>query len=453
LVNPARDERRGFLMNPFSKIPPINLAIIAALTPEHWDIRIADENFAHHCAEEADLVGLTAYTSNAPRAYRIAQEYRERGIRTVMGGIHASMMPDEASKYVDSVVIGEAESLWQQVISDFENNRLQPLYHAPRDKVVRQPMPRYDLLHPGYLFGSVQTSRGCPFDCNFCTVTSFNGRQFRMRPVEDVLEEIAAIDKRFLLFVDDNLVGYSKESYERAIELFSKMAERGIRKDWMGQVSMNVADDPRVLKAAAKSGCRNFFIGFETDDDVQPQQMDKKLNFKRGVNKYEELIRKIHRHGISVLGAFMFGNENDTRESMLRRVNYIVNSGIDICQMTILTPMPGTRLYDKWFAEGRIEKANYPEDWKHYDALSPVVKYPGMSSSEMKTTMEEMFVRMYNRKTIRKMFIRSLFNTRSLTTAYWAYVSNYNYYRMVLEDRIMAGDPDYIFWKKNCRTF
>jgi len=451
LINPAREDRRGFLMNSFSKIPPINLAIIAALTPDTWEVKIQDENFVRHIPEDADLVGLTAYTSNAPRAYEIAGICRSRGIKTVMGGIHASMLPGEASLYVDSVVSGEAEDIWPGLLDDFENQRLQPFYCAEMEKVVHQPLPRHDLLHPDYLFGSVQTSRGCPFDCDFCTVSSFNGKQFRTRPLEDVLEEINAIRQRFLIFVDDNLVGYSKSSYERSVELFSKMSERKLHKDWMGQVSMNVADDPRVLKAAAKSGCRNLFIGFETDDDEQLKGMDKKLNYKRGVSKYDEVIKKIHRHGISVLGAFMNGNASDTKESMHRRADYILKSAIDICQLSVLTPMPGTRLYNKLKQDSRIVLNNYPGDWKNYDALRSVVNYEGMTADEMNDFMEEIFVKIYNRRAVRLKFIRSLINTRSFTTAFWAYVSNYNYYRMTLEDKIMTGDPDYIFWKRTGR--
>lgn len=449
LINPAREERRGFLMNHLSKVPPINLAIIAALTPDHWEVKISDENFVRHTFEPADLVGLTAYTSNAPRAYAIAAEYRAKGITTIMGGIHASMCPDEASRYVDTVVSGEAEGVWGEVLADYEQGKLRPFYKASMEETVHQPIPRHNLLHPDYIFGSVQTSRGCPFDCEFCTVTSFNGKHFRTRPVEDVLQEISAIQKNFLVFVDDNLVGYSKSSYERSIELFSKMAERGLKKNWMGQVSMNVADNPEVLKAAARSGCRNFFIGFETDDEEQLKSMNKKLNFKRGVSKYDEVVKKVHKHGISVLGAFMFGNMNDTRESMRKRADFINRSSIDICQISILTPMPGTRLFDRMKSEGSIAKTNYPDDWKHYDALRAMVNYPGMTAREMDEFMQEIFVKIYNRRTVRFKFLRSLVNTRSFVTAYWAYVSNYNYYRMSMEDRIMAGDRDYIFWKRD----
>jgi radical SAM superfamily enzyme YgiQ (UPF0313 family) len=451
LINPARDERRGFLMNHFSKIPPINLAIIAALTPSHWEVKISDENFSRHIIEEADLVGLTAYTSNAPRAYEIAALYKLMGVKTIMGGIHASMLTEEASRFVDTIVSGEAETLWAGIITDFEKGQLKSFYKADMEKIVRQPMPRHDLLHPDYLFGSVQTTRGCPFDCDFCTVSSFNGKHFRSRPLDDVLSELHAIDRQFLLFVDDNLVGYSKESYERAIELFSRMKEQKIKKDWMAQVSMNVADDPRVLKAAAKCGCRNLFIGFETDDNNQLKGMDKKLNFKRGVKKYDEVVKRVHKHGISVLGAFMFGNPGDTKESMRRRVDYIVNSSIDISQLSVLTPMPGTRLFRKMADQNCIVKTTYPDDWKHYDALRSVVDSPDLTASEMDAFMEEIFVKAYNRSTVRWKFIRSLLNTRSFTTAYWAYVSNYNYYRMTLESRIMGGDPDFVFWKKNNR--
>lgn len=449
LLNPARMERRGFLMNDFSKIPPLNLAIVAALTPGHWEVKISDENYIHHLFEPADLVGLTGYTSNAPRAYEIATAYREKGIKTVMGGIHASMLPEEALQYVDSVVVGEAENVWGEVVSDFERGQLKKIYRGEMGKTIHQPMPRHDLIHPDYIFGSIQTTRGCPFDCDFCTVSAFNGKQFRYRPLPDVLEELKAINKKFLLFVDDNLVGYSKHSYERSIELFTKMREMNIRMDWMAQVSMNVADDERVLKAAAKSGCRNLFIGFESDDEHQLQAMDKKLNLKRGVKKYDEVIRKIHKHGISVLGAFIFGHDTDTPDSMQKRAKYIVNSGVDIMQFTVLTPMPGTRLFNRLSAEGNITACNYPRDWRLYDALRPVATTPEMKTEEMNHLMKQVFTLAYNRNTCRKKFLRTLLSTRNFTTAYWCYVSNYNYYRVVFEEEIMLRDPDYRFWKRN----
>ena len=158
------------------------------MTPSHWEIGIIDENVEEFRFEEADLVGITGFTSSINRAYAIAQMYRQKNIKVVMGGIHSSMLPDEALQYADTVVTGEVEGIWEQVIEDFEDNRLLPRYDGPRiDLSQTQIIPRHDLLHPNYFWNSVQTSRGCPFNCNFCSVSRYLGKEYRQRKAEDVL--------------------------------------------------------------------------------------------------------------------------------------------------------------------------------------------------------------------------------------------------------------------------
>jgi len=194
---------------------------VAAATPADWGIEIVDEVFQEAGTQKADLVGITAFTSNINRAYELADAYRASGAKVVMGGIHASMLPDEALLHADAVVVGEAEGVWGKVLQDFENGRMGGTYAGPRIDLESSPLrARRNLLNPGYLFQSVQTSRGCPFNCEFCSVSNYLGTAYRQRSADDVLDELAGIPSRYILFLDDNLVGYSARSRDRAKQLF-----------------------------------------------------------------------------------------------------------------------------------------------------------------------------------------------------------------------------------------
>jgi len=426
LVNPVNPSRVGLTVNPSSRFQPLGLGIVAALTPRDWKVEIVDENFAPFEFREADLVGLTAFTANATRAYEISSLYRKRGVPVVLGGIHASMLPEEALQYADAVVIGEAESVWAEVVSDFETGKLQELYKGHWLDLQEMPQPRRDLFHPNYMFGSVQTSRGCPMNCEFCSATVFNGHRYRKRPVEKVLDELETISQKMVFFVDDNIIGFGKQDEERAIALFKGMIERGIKKDWFCQASMNFASNEDVLKYAAESGCRMVFLGVEAEDTGVLEEVNKRLNLKIGVDAYEEAFRRINRHGIAVLGAFMYGMDGDTLEKVRHRINYIHSSGIDVMQTTYLTPLPGTRLFNKLKDEGRLY-TDFPSDWVHYDMTEVTYKPLLMNQEELTKVMHESSRRLYNRWTIWRKFVKTWCDTRSFTTAMWAYSSNMNY--------------------------
>ena len=446
LINPANQRRRGLRMRNLSTYPPLNLAIIAGLTPDNWEIKILDENFDTFAFEEADLVGFTSFTSTCARAYELAEIFKAHSIPTVMGGIHASMMPDEALKFVDAVVIGEAESIWHKLIEDVENSTLQKIYRGELVELGGKPMPRHDLLSKEYAFSSVQTTRGCPMQCDFCSVSTFNGCQYRFRPISEVLDELEQMPTKLVFFCDDNIIGYGKIGQQRAIELFKGIVERGIKMEWAGQVSLNFADNEEVLKWAAKSGCRIVLIGIESEKPEQLAEAGKKLNLKMGVDAYAGVFKKIHKYGINVLGAFIFGLDTDTRQSLYDRAQYIIDSSVDAWQTTILTPLPGTGLYKRLLEENRIVYTDYPADWSRYDFAEPVIVPARMGTEELKVTMKDIWLKLYNRKTVRKQFKRSLWNLRSIKKAMWGYVSNYNYYCLFFENEILAGDPRYSHW-------
>lgn len=430
LINPANKSGSGFIINKDTRYQPLSLGIIAALTPPDWKVKIIDENFRDFRYYEADFVGFTAFSSTVSRAYELAQIYRERGIKTVIGGIHVSMCPDEASRFVDSVVIGEAESVWLQVIRDFEAGTLRPVYKGSLTDLIRSPRPRRDLFHPAYIFASIQTTRGCPMNCDFCSVTAFNGSHYRYRPIDEVIDEMAKIPQKNIFILDDNIVGNNAKAQARAIELFRAMIDRGIRKDWIGQASLNVADNEDVLKYAAKSGCRMLFIGIESEQEDQLSGANKRLNLRMGVNSYDHVFDKMHKYGIAVIAGFIFGWENDTPERIDHRVAFTHRCHADSIQTTLLTPLPGTRLFERMQREGILVLNNFPDDWKHYGYESLVFRPATMDRIEMQEYIFKAFDKVYEPGFLKRRMLKSWWRTGSFITAYWSYMSNWNYRSM-----------------------
>jgi radical SAM superfamily enzyme YgiQ (UPF0313 family) len=412
-------------MNRSSRFPPLALGIIASLTPDNWDIEIIDENFSQFKYKKCDLVGITACTASANRAYGISKIYKDKNIPVIMGGIHASFRVDEAIQYVDAVVVGEAEGAWSQVITDFKSNKLKKIYKSKEIDLSHMPIPRHDLFDKRYFLGAIQTSRGCPMDCEFCSVTAFNGHTYRQRPIEDVLNELEIMPKRRIFFLDDNIIGYGKKASERALKLFKGMIERKIKKEWMCQASLNFADDEEVLKYAAKSGCKTVVLGLEAQNTESLEEANKKLNLRMGIKNYEEIFKKINKHGIAVIGAFIYGFDSDTPGILSKRTDYITRSVIDAIQTTFLTPLPGTRLFDKMQKENRLLYKNFPADWDYFDGNEVVFKPKLMNKKELTLSMYKCDVKIG--KAILKKFYKTLFATRSIITSAWALITNINY--------------------------
>lgn len=246
---------------------PLSLMVLAALTPPDWEISIVDENLGapHYPAmPRPDLVGITAFTSQANRAYEVASHFRNLGVPVVMGGIHATMCLEEVMERVDCAVTGEAEGVWSQVLDDARNGALKRRYDGGFADINDLPSARHDLLAEGYAFGAIQTTRGCPLNCSFCSVTAFNGARYRQRPIPDVVREFQAIREKRVLVVDDNLIGTRPEHIARAKDLFRALAQANLGKEWIAQATINFADDEEFLALASKAGCRGVFIGFES---------------------------------------------------------------------------------------------------------------------------------------------------------------------------------------------
>jgi radical SAM superfamily enzyme YgiQ (UPF0313 family) len=444
LINPVEKGELSLAANIVIRVPPTSLGYLATLTPSYWNIKIIDENIESMTFEDVDLVGITAMTSNAPRAYEISEQYRQKGIKTVIGGVHASMLPEEAARFCDSVVIGEAESVWKNLLHDFEGNELKRFYRGERISSENIVRVRRDLYKSNrYKLGAVETARGCPMDCEFCSVTTLYGRTYRHRPIKEVLDELGAINSKNILFIDDNILGYGEKAEERAIQLFRKMIERGLNKRWVCQVGIDVVNNSEVLKYAKKAGCLAVFIGLESLNEEVLIDMHKVRNLRVGVRNYKEVVKKIHEHGIGISGAFVFGNDRDKKDVFQRTTEFIMDSKIDGAQLSILTPLPGTRLYARLKQEGRLLYTNYPNDWKHYGFTQAVFKPKHMTPGELEDGVTQIYKHTTSRVTSMKRALNSILFARSLYGGVVAYAYNRGYrsFWMKNYDNIRNGLP------------
>ncbi len=360
---------------------PLSLMVIAGLTSPDWEITIVDENLYmpdYSAIHRPDLVGITAFTSQANRAYEIADYFRRRGVRVVMGGIHATMCLDEVMEHVDSVVTGEAECVWLQVLADARSGVLKRRYDGGLADINDVPLARHDLLSGNYAFGAIQTTRGCPLNCTFCSVTAFNGARYRQRPIPDIVREFQAIREKRVLVVDDNLIGTRTEHIAHAKDLFRAMAKADLQKEWIGQATINFADDEELLTLAAKAACRGAFIGFESPAVEGLRELGKKFNLSKG-RDIRASVRHIQRHNIIVVGSFIIGLDVDRPGIGERIARTAGQYGIDNLNVLFLTPLPGTRLWDQKKNDGQIALNSFPEDWKYYTLTYPVARYQNLS--------------------------------------------------------------------------
>jgi radical SAM superfamily enzyme YgiQ (UPF0313 family) len=352
-------------------IPQLALHILAGLTaPEHSVTILEEEHRLVDLETDCDLVGISCMTSNAKRAYFIADAFRARGKKVVMGGIHPTILPDEALQHADSVVIGEAENVWETLLEDAKHGRLQPKYHRPEPTLDRFiPLgTRRDCKKRPFNVTICETSRGCPYKCEFCAVTDFYGKKIRHHPVANVIRDIEESGSRTIGFIDDNIVGdprYSKELFQ---------ALKPLKVDWGGQGSISFSRSPDLLKLAAGSGCRAFYCGLES---VAPSTMKRFSKSMKDLAALEEGIKRIKDHGIHFHASLIYGFDEDTTAVFPETLEFLYRNRISTATFHLLTPFPGTRLHEKLKAEGRI----LTEDWSHYN-WDTVVYQPRLIAPE-----------------------------------------------------------------------
>lgn len=358
LIVPATQE--NLLNRKKVPCPHLGLAMVAALTPPEVEVSLTDENVSViDFQKEIDLVGITTLTITAKRAYKIADTFRAKGIKVVLGGSHASALPKEASQHSDAIVIGEAEGIWANLIKDFKANKLKRIYsHHELPSLFNLPIPRRDLFADGayYFQNTISTTRGCPNACCFCSVTSFFGHTYRCRPLEEILKEIETLNhKKIIGFIDDNIVGNPRF----AKELFRALISYKLK--WAAQASVTIARDDELLKLAAASGCMILFIGFETLSQTNLAAVGKRVNV---VNEYERVIRKIHSYGIAIHGFFILGLDEDDENVFESTFRFAQKMRLESAQFAWPVPYPGTGLYESLDKAGRI----VTKDWSQYEA-------------------------------------------------------------------------------------
>ncbi len=354
---------------------------LVALTPPKHEIRIFDENIEDIDYNwEADLVGISVRTMFAKRAYNISENFRKRGVKTVLGGIHPSMCPEEASQHCDSVVVGEAEEVWGTLLQDVEENCLQKSYTAGKlTDLKNSPLPgRSALSKEQYLQDIIQTTKGCPFDCEFCSVHAFDGQKIRTKTVKQVLEEVQEINrvqskykkKNAIFFADDNII--TNKAFAR--KLFTALNPHNI--NWMCQASMNISQEDELLRLMRESGCGAIFIGFESISQENLESMHKAINQRYN---YREAITKIQSYGMLVHSSFIVGYDFDSQKTFAELIDFIQDSKLLMPLINMLTPFPGTTLFERFEKEGRI----LHKDWSKYDAKHVVFSPNGMSPEEL----------------------------------------------------------------------
>ncbi|MBU1852957.1 MAG: B12-binding domain-containing radical SAM protein [Candidatus Omnitrophica bacterium] len=346
-------------------------------------------------SKDYDLVALSAITQQAMRAYKIADEFKAKGVKVVMGGIHPTMLPKEAKKHCDTVIVGEAEESWPQFIKDFLKNKIQSFYYSSSPaNLESSPLPRYDLLKPGnYKVIWMQATRGCPYDCEFCVASRVFGTKFRHKSIKQVIREIKLVKtifkNCFIGFGDDNM--FIDKRY--ALELVEKLIPLKIK--WVAQTDISIAEDSKLLALLKKGGCHMLFIGFESLSDKSLMSINK-MGFKlKRLHKYETYVKKIHSFGIGIVGAFILGFDSDDVSAFKKTADFIIDNHL-YPQITILTPLPGTRLRARLEQENRLLSF----DWDNYTFWDANFMPRQISIDELQKGLLGIYRAVYNKKVL-----------------------------------------------------
>ncbi len=388
------------LLTAFSILPTLQAREIAAITPKNHTVSIVNERYTPiDFQKNYDVVHINFVTSTAPHAYEIADRFRKNKALVVLSGLHASGIPEEAKQHSDSVLIGRPELAWLVALQDIEQHKIKPFYQAPPFETSTRLPPTMISL-PGFVItGALEATRGCPYQCDFCPETNIpGGSQYYERPIDDVITEMKTIPQKTLMFYDNSLTIHP----EYTKELFRKM--KGLHKRFFCNGNVDVlARDPELVHLSKEAGCVAWLIGFESVSQETLDAIGKKTN---RVDEYTQAVHNIHRHGMAVIGCFIFGFDTDTPAVFKETLKVIKKLKIDIADFSILTPFPGTLLFKQLEQQGRI----LTKDWKNYNLKTVVFTPQQMIPEELLAGVQQMYTEFYTPLYAFKRILRNLDN-------------------------------------------
>jgi radical SAM superfamily enzyme YgiQ (UPF0313 family) len=409
LIEPAMIKKpKGLSEKPIFCFQPLALGVLAGLTPPDINVEIIDDRFETiDYAAQRDLVAISVKTFTACRAYQIADQFRKRGTPVILGGHHVSLVPEEARDHADSIFIGEAEMLWANVLEDARQGRLQPVYQGGRE--AQYPpiqINRKILEKKNYLpAATVETARGCLFNCNFCSVTTFFGHTFRRRSIGSLIDEIRALSQKTILFVDDNIVG----DVESAKELFTALVPLKIR--WMSQASISMTHDLELVELMRKSGCAGVLVGIESlfSDNLK----DMRKGWNNAQQDYTQSLQIAREHRIAVVGSFIVGLDNDTNESLDATLEFAIQQKLFAVLFNMLIPFPATELYKQFQNDRRLRYETWwlDPDYRYGQAVFIPKKF---SPQQIEQKRMEMYRKFYGSNSILKRLLEPLANAQDI---------------------------------------
>lgn len=380
---------KGGIFKKSLRYQPLTLTTLAALIPEELTVTVEliDEGIQDipDCMD-ADLIGMTVITGTSKRAYELSALYRQQGIPVVLGGPHVTLMPEEASQHADAVCVGYAEETWPQLLRDFARGEMKRTYYqSPTMSFENMPFPKRELLDKRYFLTQAvfEATRSCAHDCEFCVAPAAWGRKQYQKPIDWVIEDIRRVGEKKIIFIDLNLI--SDKHYAKA--LFQALIPLNVQ--WFGLSTVLIGHDDELMTLMARSGCKGLLLGLETVSEESLQDAKKQFNASVG---YKKLISDLHDLGISIQGCFVFGLDHDTPDVFDATVEFAVDAGIDLPRFSVLSPFPGTPLYQRLDAEGRI----LTRDWELYDGQHVVFQPKNMTAKQLVEGHEKAWKQIYS---------------------------------------------------------